>query len=137
MTGGVTGKKLLLVEDEKELRNIVMDLLELDGATVFPAEDGIRAFELLKSRSVDLILSDLDIPGEGADGLTLLKKVRNLYDTASLPFIFITGSQDFTQEFVQSKGANALVRKPFSIEGLEFLIEKTIKFSESERAGRR
>lgn len=68
------GYKILIADDEPELRELFRLYLEKDGYEVLEAEDGLRALEMLKENKVDLLLLDVMMPG--MDGFSVLKQVR-------------------------------------------------------------
>lgn len=108
-------KTLLVVDDEADLREIISMELEYFGAKVFQAESVKKALEILDTHSIDLIISDIRMPG--SSGIDLLKSVRK--KNASLPsIILITGFADLDTAEALSLGAEALVYKPFDMEEL-------------------
>ena len=72
----VTGDtaRILVVDDEKVIREILADFLSMEGYVVHAVEDGAQALEELKRRSYDLVISDLKMPNMG--GLELLEQDR-------------------------------------------------------------
>ena len=114
---------LLVVDDEEMLRkSIVMDL-QRKGFTVLSAENGGRALELVKINKVDLVISDVRMPG--GDGLKLLEDIR--VQAPKLPvFIFLTGYSDIREEDVIAKGATKILAKPFERKVLMALIYQSL-----------
>ena len=78
---------ILIVDDEKNIREGIAKSLEMDGYNTVTAEDGEKAFDMLNSGAVDLIISDLKMPR--MSGEELLKKVSGVYPT--IPIIILTG----------------------------------------------
>lgn len=105
-------KKILIIEDEHDLREELEDILHYEGYTVFGTESGKTGLELIKKVSPDLILCDIMMPGmSGFEVLQTLKKIS----LASVPFIFITalnGREDFRKGM--ESGADDYLTKPFS-----------------------
>jgi DNA-binding response OmpR family regulator len=73
-------KKILVVEDDNDLRNILVDGLRLSNYQIFQAEDGERAVELLLDSRPDLVLLDLLLPK--LDGFKVLERIRKYPDEA-------------------------------------------------------
>jgi CheY-like chemotaxis protein len=114
------GKTLLVVDDEADLRDIVASELEFMGATVFQAENVAVAQRILGQHRVDLIVSDIRMPG--ATGIDLLDFVKSR--DVNAPLILITGFADITTEDAFNKGAEALIHKPFKLEDLIKLVTR-------------
>lgn len=109
------GKRLLVVDDEVDLREIVASELEFMGAIVTQADNIFAAQKILDEQSIDLVISDIRMPG--GTGIDLLKTIRS--KTASHPpVILITGFADITVEEAFNMGAEALMNKPFRLEDL-------------------
>lgn len=107
---------VLIVDDSAAIRKILQRVLgqaNVPMTHVFEASDGVEALEILKSQSVGLILSDINMPR--MDGLQLLSEVRAVEDWKSVPVVMITteGSHAKVMEAVQL-GASGYVRKPFT-----------------------
>lgn len=84
----LTGKKILLVEDETFLNEIIRRKLLSFGAAVFVSESGEEALELLLQETPDIILLDIVMPG--MNGFELLKKLKANKKTSPIPVIFFT-----------------------------------------------
>lgn len=108
------GKTLLVVDDESDLRDIVSSELEFMGAEVHQAENIVAAQKLMNQHKIDLIISDIRMPG--GTGIDLLNIVKAKNESA--PMILITGFADITTEDAFDKGAEALVNKPFKLDDL-------------------
>ena len=80
-------EKILLVDDEKNIREIYREILTRSGYEVSVAKTAEEAMEQLKSQSFDLLITDIRLPGK--DGLSLLKEVREIRH--DMPSIVITG----------------------------------------------
>lgn len=109
------GKTLLVVDDEVDLRDIVASELEFMGAKVFQAENILKAQKILSENKIDLIISDIRMPG--GTGIDLLEVVKAKIREAP-PVILITGFADITLEDAFDKGAEALLNKPFKLDDL-------------------
>ena len=107
---------ILIVDDSAAIRKILQRVLgqaNVPISQVFEAGDGVEALEVLKSQSIGLILSDINMPN--MDGLQLLSQVRAVDQWKNVPFVMITteGSHSKVLEAVQL-GASGYVRKPFT-----------------------
>ena len=122
------GKTLLVVDDEVDLRDIVSSELEFMGARVFQAENVLAAQQVLQKEKIDLIVSDIRMPG--GTGIDLLDHVK-AKDVNVPPVILITGFADITTEDAFNKGAEALLNKPFKLDDLIKMVTRyTSPFTE-------
>ena len=100
--------KILVVEDEAPIRDLISINLQLVGYEVFTAEDGIIAEKFLENQKVDLILLDVMIPG--IDGFSLIEKIKE-YNT---PVIFVTAKESVLDRVKGLRlGAEDYIIKPF------------------------
>lgn len=101
-------KKIILVEDDARLSQLIKSFLCEQGFDVQCLEDGSSLNEVVRSNAPDLIILDIMLPGD--DGFTLCKKVRPIYDG---PLLFMTAkSSDFDQVLGLELGADDYVIKP-------------------------
>lgn len=114
---------VLIVDDDKMTRHTLSVALE-DEYKTYTATDGLDALKFLEKKDIDLVLSDLDMPG--IDGLKLLEKI-GLMDKR-VPLIVITG-QGTIESAVQAmkSGAYDFVTKPVNLDRLGLLIEKALE----------
>ncbi|HSG65551.1 MAG TPA: response regulator [Gammaproteobacteria bacterium] len=102
---------ILVVDDHRDMRQIVGQILETEGYRVTTAANGKDMQRLLNNEIVDLIVLDLMMPGE--DGLTLCRKLRS--EASSVPVIILTAKGDEIDRVVGLEmGADDYVAKPFS-----------------------
>ena len=128
MDDSLKGKTLLVVDDENDLREIIASELEYFGAQVFQADSVKKALEILSLHYVDLIISDIRMPG--STGVDLLKKVRS-ENNQGPAIILITGFADIDSSEAFALGAESLIHKPFDIDSLlKNVINFTRKFPE-------
>lgn len=116
-------KTLLVVDDEVDLREIVSSELEFMGAKVFQAENVSVAKRIMDTEAIDLIVSDIRMPG--GTGIDLLNYIKSKSINVP-PIILITGFADIRVEDAFNQGAEALLSKPFK---LEELIQIAIKLT--------
>jgi two-component system chemotaxis response regulator CheY len=105
-------KTVLIVDDSSVMRMTVINVLKEAGYTMVEASDGLNALEKLSTYKVDLIISDVNMPN--MDGLTFVKKVKELPDYKFIPIIMLTTvtGQDKI-EIGKAAGIKAWMVKPF------------------------
>jgi CheY-like chemotaxis protein len=105
--------KVLIVDDDADIRDVARLSLELVGGwTVFVAEGGAEAIAQAKSRSPDVILLDVMMPG--IDGIETLRRLSADEATSHIPVIFLTAmAQTGERQRLEATGARGLIAKPF------------------------
>lgn len=107
--------KVLLVEDDSDLAEMVASWLESERYTVETASDGLYAIDLLKLSSFDVVVLDWDLPG--CSGIEILKSYRA--SGGASPVIMLTGKSEVTdKEIGLDHGADDYLTKPFSVREL-------------------
>jgi len=81
-------KKILIVEDDKFLRELISQKLLKEGYDISEAVDGVKAIEVLKNEKPDLILLDLILPG--IDGFEVLTKIKADANISSIPVVVLS-----------------------------------------------
>ncbi|MDX9730336.1 MAG: response regulator [Bdellovibrionales bacterium] len=109
----LNGYKILIVDDEEDLREILFDDFTLLGATVYTASNGREAYDIALKEGPDVILSDVRMPG--GDGVELLKRIRGVYETTPPHVFLLTGFSDLKPDEAETLGSQGLVPKPFSL----------------------
>lgn len=111
------GKKILIVEDEKDIRELVKLYLDKEGYRISTAVTGLDGLKLVKSEHPDLVILDLMLAE--MDGLEVCKRIRADPDTALLPVIMLTAKADEADVVVGLElGADDYITKPFSPKAL-------------------
>lgn len=101
---------VLVVDDEEALREIFAEELTYLGARVYCAKNGEQALQLYKQHSIDVVISDVRMPG--GDGLQLVKDITSL--TKPVPKIFVcSGYMDKTTDEISQMGVVEVFAKPF------------------------
>ena len=132
-----TPVRILVVDDEPDIRNILHILLSSRGYEVDEAENGLRAVELVRAQpDYDLIILDIMMPG--MDGFELCRRSKAELLTCHIPFLLLTAKGDEENRAEgYSAGADGYIAKPFSIKTLRTrvnsLIEQRIKLRERYR----
>ncbi|MBU6136977.1 response regulator transcription factor [Clostridium tertium] len=124
---------ILIVEDEKEIREGVSEYLAEVGYSVISAEDGMQAIELFNNNKIDLVILDIMLPK--ANGFVVLNKIRQ---ESNVPVIMLTAmSDDYTQIMSFDEEADDYITKPFSIivlhKRIEALLRRGVKVSENKK----
>lgn len=124
---------ILIVEDEKEIREGVSEYLAEVGYSVISAEDGMQAIELFKNNKIDLVILDIMLPK--ANGFVVLNKIRQ---ESNVPVIMLTAmSDDYTQIMSFDEEADDYITKPFSIivlhKRIEALLRRGVKVIENKK----
>jgi two-component system, OmpR family, response regulator ResD len=126
MIRGVT--KVLVVDDEPTIREIVVSYLERDGFKTLEAADGNRARELLETDPPDLVVLDVMLPG--TDGLELCRWIRS---RSRLPVIMLTARGEESDRIVGLElGADDYVTKPFSPRELTARVRTVLRRAETD-----
>ena len=110
------GKRILIVDDEKNIRELLKFNLENEGYKTIEAVDGKEALEKA-DQSIDLVILDLMLPE--IDGLNVCKKIRNDDQLGDLPIIMLTAkSEDIDRIIGLELGADDYITKPFNMREL-------------------
>lgn len=120
------GKKILVVDDEASIAELLAQTLSNEGYEVKKAMQSLRVFDDVRSFMPDLILLDLNMPYlEGEDELHLMHLDPQL---ANIPVIVVTARNDLTQDEprLRALGVLHIVRKPFDLDALVALVRQTI-----------
>ncbi len=103
-------KKILLAEDDDEVRELMRRTLERQGYDVTAASDGLEAYEQALGLRPDLIITDIYMPA--ADGAHLVRRIRDTKELAHTPVLVTSGYGTGAPTFVLAQGANAFEPKP-------------------------
>ena len=127
-------KKVLIVEDEKDILHLVKMYLDKEGFRTLTADNGAEALRQARSGHPDLVILDLMLPE--IDGLEVCKKLRVSPETSRLPIIMLTAKSEESDTVVGLElGADDYVTKPFSPEKLVARVKAL--FCRLERANER
>lgn len=128
---------ILVVDDERTIREVVRRYLELEGFLVQEAETGTQALEMLAANLPDLLVLDIMLPG--IDGLAITRKLRNSLEFASLtgeiPIVFLTArSEEIDRILGFEVGADDYLVKPFSPRELVARVKAVLRRSLSNQS---
>ncbi len=126
MNNSSTSKaKVLIVEDDEDLRHGMTRRLQASGYAVVNAEDGVGAISVARHERPDVVLLDLGLPG--GDGLAVLERYANLPDLSAIPVVVLTGRDPRTAEPATRKfGVAAFLQKPVDNKDLVEAIERAL-----------
>ena len=122
--GGSEGR-VLVADDDPQMRRLIRNVLQREGFEVVEAEDGLDALERLEQETVSLVLLDVDMPR--LDGLGVLEELRAQMRTASLPVIILTAHHDDTEEKALDLGAHDYLTKPVQTRSLVARVRAVLK----------
>jgi twitching motility two-component system response regulator PilH len=112
------GKKLLVVEDNDVQREGLATILSAAGYAIQKAASGTQATESLRAQKPDLILLDMLLPDDRADGWVVLDQIQRNPEWTSIPVIIMTGLGIASEEWARSLGAVSVVPKPIDTNDL-------------------
>ncbi|HPO14567.1 MAG TPA: sigma-54 dependent transcriptional regulator [Candidatus Hydrogenedentes bacterium] len=121
---------VLVTEDDRVQREIISDILRLAGYEVRTVASGTESLEMLRSEEVDVLLSDLKMPG--MDGLELLRRAKHLRPDTEV-VIMTAHATIKTAVTAMKEGAADYLEKPFDKDELLFVIGRTLERSELRR----
>jgi two-component system, OmpR family, alkaline phosphatase synthesis response regulator PhoP len=114
---GEPARRVLLVEDERHIRDLVQLHLGLEGCDTTAVGNGEDALALLRQKAFDLVVLDLMLPG--LDGLTVLKVLRRESLNADVPVLLLTARREETDKVLGLEtGADDYLTKPFGVREL-------------------
>src|SRR5215471_16806126 len=117
-------KRLLFVDDDPEMRSLIIDFFQSEGYSISEAIHGKDALEHLANEDFDVIITDLRM--QEMDGLALLKEIR--LRNPQLPVILITafGSIETAVEAIK-EGATNFIPKPLKMQTLKAIVDKAVE----------
>jgi len=107
--------KILVIDDEEGIRNLLDTLLDRKGYDVILADNGQKGLEVFRRERPDIVVLDLKMPG--MDGLTVLQQIRHLDPTQPVIILTGAGTPEMEQQ-VMALGVTDFVEKEFSLHGL-------------------
>ena len=122
--------KILIVEDEQSMRDVLALTLRKEGYSVATADNGASAVEMIsKSESFDVMISDISMPK--MNGLDLLRSTRERSPSTAVILMTAFGSKETAIEAL-NQGAAYYVEKPFDLDEMKVVVRKTIEQKELE-----
>jgi DNA-binding response OmpR family regulator len=118
-------KKILVIEDDEVARELMRMALERRGYEVIVAEDGIQGYDEALRVSPDLIITDIKMPA--ADGIHLVRRVRDTTELAGTPILVTTGFGSGSATFALGQGATAYEPKPINPESFLATVKRLLE----------
>jgi len=120
-------KKILVVDDEVSIREMVKVMLESNDFLIELAGSGVQALKVLSENDIDLVVTDIVMPQE--NGIDLIMDMRKSY--ANIPIIAISGGGGIEGRFnyleiAKLVGANQILEKPFKAEALRKVVSELL-----------
>lgn len=114
---------IMVVDDNDMIRDTIRQTVEIDGYLCSTAASGVDALKILENENVDVIITDIRMPG--LSGIEITKKVKKVYDT---DVIVMTGfAEDFTYEKIIEIGASDFFQKPVSAREIMLRLKRVLK----------
>ena len=115
---------ILVVDDEEQLRRSLVRFFEFRGYAVIEADGGKKAFELVRSNPIAVVVSDIRMAG--GDGIELLKQIQTCPIANRPPVILITGYSDVSEKEAVDLGAVRVFSKPFNMKEVLKLVQQIL-----------
>jgi two-component system response regulator AtoC len=116
-------KRILIVEDDEEMRSLLKDFVDEDGCLTDFVENGSEAFRKVANQTFDLVITDIRMPG--LSGLDILPGLRKLLPQAFIIVITAFGGEEVRRKAIE-RGATAYLEKPLQLNQLRTLIHEMI-----------
>ena len=125
--------KILIVDDEANIRELVKFNLVKEGYTTIETDDGTSALELARKQKPDLIVLDLMLPG--IDGLEVCRILKNQRETSGIAIIMLTAKTDEIDKIIGLEmGADDYLAKPFSPRELTARVKAVLRRSQKDHS---
>lgn len=115
--------RILIVDDEPELANVIAFELEDVGYETICAFSGVEALDIALSKPFDLIVSDIRMPK--GDGVTLLKQIK--LKIPLLPVVLISGFSDYEDQELLNLGAIRVLKKPQDLAEIKSIVDSILR----------
>ena len=118
-------KKILIVDDERDIVKALMIRLQANGYGVVSAFDGAQGLFMAHKENPDLIILDIRMPA--GDGFSVAERLKSSMQTFSIPIVFLTGSPERNAEGkAMELGARFYIKKPYDPEELLDAVKRAI-----------
>jgi len=125
-------KRILLIEDDDVMRELMRMTLEQNGYEVATAEDGVRGYDTALFLRPDLIVTDIKMPG--ADGIHVVRRVRDTTSLEKTPILVTTAFGTGSATFSLQLGANAFEPKPINSQSFLSTVRRLLSDRNSKKA---
>lgn len=116
--------KILVVDDEREVRELLYDFLSAEGFEVWTANDGVDAFEIFQKDNFPIVITDIRMAK--MDGITLLKKIKEISPLTTVIIITAYPSVESAKEAIFA-GAYDYITKPFDIDAIKIVVNRAVE----------
>jgi DNA-binding response OmpR family regulator len=123
-------KRILVVEDDEEMRSLLKDFIEAEGFEIDSVSNGSEAFRILVRELFDLVITDIRMPG--LTGLDILPGIKKLQPEAPIIVITAFGSEEVHRRAIE-RGATAYLEKPLHFHELKTMIHEIISSKAKNR----
>ncbi len=118
--------KILIIDDEDDIRALIQGILEDEGYEVITADRSDGALELIQNKNPDLVVQDIWLQGSDKDGIEILKETQEIFP--NLPFLMISGHGTIETAVSAIKyGAYDFIEKPFKSDRLLLMIKRALE----------
>ena len=124
-------KKILIVDDEEEIGNLLGKRFEKEGFDTFAVTGVLDALKVLENHRIDLLISDIRMPDH--DGVDLLKKISKMNSDDQPVFFFVSGYFDYELFDLYSLGAKVCFMKPFDFSDILSAARRFLNENENNR----
>jgi len=122
---------ILLVEDDRNMREALCEMLESAGYAVTPCADGVAALDRATSNPPKLVITDLVMPDK--TGVEFIRSIRRSGGSlAKVPILVLTGYDGMVVQGAKLAGASKILRKPNDLEHLTDAVDELLKATVSE-----
>jgi len=119
-------KKILIIDDEEDIRKMLKIRLEQEGFTIVQANDGDVGAKTAEQEVPDMIIMDIMMPN--ADGYSCLKEVRSLPKTKDIPVLMLSGKEEEkVRDLFAFQKISGYIEKPFELDDLVMKIREILK----------
>src|SRR3954463_1087500 len=125
-------KKILLIENDDEMRELMRRTLSQNGYEVATASDGVRGYDMAIFIKPDIIVTDIRLPG--ADGIHVVRRVRDTPSLATTPILVTTPFGTGKATFSLQLGANAFEPMPIDPRSLLITVRRLLRRRKSKKA---
>ena len=123
-------KRILVIEDDQEMRSLLKDFFEEEGFEIHSVSNGSEAFRILVRELFDLVITDIRMPG--LTGLDILPGIKKLQPEAPIIVITAFGSEEVHRRAIE-RGATAYLEKPLHFHELKTMIHEIISSKAKNR----
>ncbi|HTD88028.1 MAG TPA: response regulator, partial [Candidatus Binatia bacterium] len=122
--------RVMVVDDEVTMVQMVTESLRADGHEVMPFTNGTNAYEAIDSFAPELVVTDMNLDASKHQGLDILQKARSLRSPASVLVVTAFGSVETAVEAMK-RGAYDYLEKPFKMDELKMTVQRALSYTEA------